>query len=163
MFKFKIGDEVIVKKPRYHGYFDPKTFEVSTGTVIACNLMQTESGALVSYKVSLSNGDTANFAESSLARFTDKLKNMTKDSFLYYCPKCGQIFKLEGSKTYKETSIAHHQCVYSDCGYGDNDVFADIEYSHIYQKCPNCGEGVRIFINKKELKETRRDRWGDKR
>ncbi len=163
MFKFKIGDEVIIKKPRYHGYFDPKTFEVSTGTVIACNFMRTSSEALVSYKVNLSNGSMANFDESKLALFTDEFKKIAQDTFLYYCPECGEIFGLGKSETYKETSIEHSQCVYSDCGYGDDDVYADIEYSHVYQKCPKCGKGVRIFFNKKELKETRHDKYGNKR
>ena len=162
MFKFKVNDEVIVKTPHYNGYFDPDTYEVSTGTVIGCNFSQTKNGDEISYTVKVKD-DSRKYDESKLELLTDEMKNAAKNRTLLYCPKCGEIFEIDADKTYTVKTIDHNRCVYSDCGYGDYDEFADIEYTHICQKCPKCEEEVRIVFFKEELKETRHNRWGDKK
>lgn len=63
----------------------------------------------------------------------------------YYCGSCESYFPKNNVKI-KEEIETHCECVFTDCGYGDDDRFADVTYSYVYGICPYCG--ARKFINR---------------
>ena len=158
MFKFNVNDEVVIKEPFYTEIFDPVTYQVSRGTIVGCNFSRTAKGDKISYTVKV-GCSSDEYDESQLELLTDKMKDAVNKSALFYCPKCGELFEVNRDKTYNVKTIDHNRCVYADGEYGDDDKFADIEYTNICQKCPKCGKEVRLFFLKEELKETRHSRW----
>ncbi len=73
------------------------------------------------------------------------------------CSKCGKYSLKEQFKTHTDVEVIKNQLVYSDCGYGDDDEFADVTYLVFYNVCPLCNglsEINRYFV-KEENRSTR--------
>ena len=62
-----------------------------------------------------------------------------KDDKLDCCPHCKQIVSYDFTNIIDvRKEIEYNKCLYTDGGYGDDDVFGDIEYAVYYKKCPYC-------------------------
>ena len=76
-----------------------------------------------------------------------------------FCEKCKKYIRKSRMKTISETKTVRGVCVYTDAGYGDDDMFADVTYNFTYWVCPKCGERKVKFKNK--IRETNlRRRYG---
>lgn len=70
----------------------------------------------------------------------DKFKNLKEEvkNIAKYCSQCNYWYNLQdltaGSYETKETKV-----ILQDCGYGDDDVLADVTIKHIVKRCPKCG------------------------
>ena len=85
---------------------------------------------------------------------TQLLKNYT------YCNECGKYSK---TKDFKILSIKeiNQETIYTDCGYGDDDTWGNVEYIIEYQICPLCNH--KNQIKKQYLRVLDEfDRWGNK-
>ena len=63
---------------------------------------------------------------------------LNKLSKLIRCNNCGKYFKDNKKTHHSKKEVSLGECVYRDCGYGDDDEFADILYEVMYTKCPFC-------------------------
>ena len=76
----------------------------------------------------------------------------------YYCEGCTQYFPKLNAKEFNKRETVR-ECVYQDCGYGDDDEYADVTYLCFYTKCPYCGAWKRtrkLYIKE----ENRHGRYG---
>lgn len=75
-----------------------------------------------------------------------------------YCANCKKYYKTKTEKSDVD-EYTMNVCVYRDCGYGDDDEYADVTYRAIYRVCPLCkkrnGESYRYPIKE----SNRRGRW----
>ena len=55
------------------------------------------------------------------------------------CKECGKYSLKSKFKLGIEEKLVKGVCVYRDCGYGDDDQYADVTYSVLYGICPYCG------------------------
>lgn len=55
-----------------------------------------------------------------------------------YCKVCGRYYKTELQKEETIIETDHRVCVYRDCGYGDDDEYADVTYEKTFAVCPLC-------------------------
>ena len=87
-----------------------------------------------------------------------EIARLTKDKV--HCSGCGNYF--DGNRDNTRTEIStNYECVYRDCGYGDNDLYADVKYRVDYCKCPYCGNETEK--SKQYISEGPSfDRWGNK-
>ena len=66
-----------------------------------------------------------------------KFKDRMKKRYIK-CTSCNKYsLKSKYKKTIKE-ELCKGVCVFSDCGYGDDDVYADVTYMVEYYVCPHC-------------------------
>lgn len=81
-----------------------------------------------------------------IIEYVEKYKSNTltkirkKYTYCYTCKKyhLTKLYKIE------ESDVKSSCCVYSDCGYGDNDEYAECIH-HIKEKiCPKCGNRQKI-------------------
>ncbi|MBP3255024.1 MAG: hypothetical protein J6M60_00825 [Clostridia bacterium] len=78
--------------------------------------------------------------------YNGTLKNYTK------CWNCKKYSLTKDFELVNKTEEHKGVLVYSDCGYGDNDEFADVTYLIEYKKCPKCKaleEKSRMYISEK--------------
>ena len=54
------------------------------------------------------------------------------------CEHCGKYFPFKEYSISFEKELVKDQTVYQDCGYGDDDEFADVLYDVEYLVCPSC-------------------------
>ena len=89
----------------------------------------------------------------------EKFEQRMKKSYVK-CSKCGK-YLMKIRLTVVNENILECKCIYSDAGYGYDDVFADVTYNVESYICPYCGE--KIEKNRYELSESnKRNRWGEK-
>ena len=79
-----------------------------------------------------------------------KFRSETEDKIakkFTYCNTCKEYYP---TKSYKleERDVNYTICVYTDCGYGDDDEFAPAIFHVTEYICPKCG-------NRKEIKSVR--------
>ena len=55
-----------------------------------------------------------------------------------YCDKCKSYYPKTEVRTLNDTE-KNKECVYQDCGYGDDDEYAEVERLVTYLVCPYCG------------------------
>lgn len=87
----------------------------------------------------------------------DKLLTQTKEKLqalkenTIYCYKCRNYFRPDEAKTTSREET-HRKLVCPDCGYGDDDIYADVTDCVVYYVCPECGnllEKTRFFLGMK--------------
>lgn len=73
-----------------------------------------------------------------------KMKNVWLPEFLQKklkghvkCQKCGKYSKEKDFKIETEVKV-NVETTYTDCGYGDDDKFGEVERLWVYQICPVC-------------------------
>ena len=87
-----------------------------------------------------------------------EIHNITKGKI--HCGHCDNYFS-NSDATYKEETRTIRECVYTDCGYGDDDLYADVKYKILYYICPYCGNDTEK--SKQYISEGPSfDRWGNK-
>lgn len=59
------------------------------------------------------------------------------------CKHCGK-YSREKDFIYDNRIEVKNVQTYSDCGYGDDDRFGDVEFEIKYAKCPRCGKEYEI-------------------
>lgn len=97
--------------------------------------------------------------ESELRTLKSLLEEATKDKI--YCSGCDSYWAKDQVMVGSFTETKKGECVFTDCGYGDDDEFADVTYNHIITRCPKCGQELsRQSIWMKET--NRHDRYGNK-
>ena len=69
-------------------------------------------------------------------RFAKKISS----NDLLKCPQCGKYSSTKEYSISFERELVRGQLVYTDCGYGDDDKFADVLYDVEYLTCPCCKE-----------------------
>lgn len=85
---------------------------------------------------------------------TQLLKNYT------YCNKCEKYSKTKDFKTLSIKEV-RQETTYTDCGYGEDDTWGNVEYVIDYQICPLCNHKKQITKHYlRTLDEF--DRWGNK-
>lgn len=88
------------------------------------------------------------------------INKLTKN--LLKCPSCNKYFEPKNITTNTDTEIVKGVCVFRDCGYGDDDEYADVTYQVLYKKCPFCNK--KVETDRYSIGETNRsDRWGNRR
>ena len=66
----------------------------------------------------------------------NEVKRLTKDA--YRCEDCKRYFTSSEAGDAIITAESQYELVYSDCGYGDDDEYAQCDYKVINMKCPYC-------------------------
>ena len=80
-----------------------------------------------------------------LTTFDSCIKDLRKelqskiDNDYCYCNNCHSYLLKKTLKTHSEEKTIH-ECVHTDCGYGDDDIYADVTYLFTYYICPKCGQ-----------------------
>lgn len=87
----------------------------------------------------------------------DEITEITKDKI--HCKSCGNYFDYEES-VHREELETVRECVHTDCGYGDDDLFADVTYKVYYKLCPYCNKEVETARFKVSQGRSV-DRWGN--
>lgn len=78
---------------------------------------------------------------------------------LLRCPKCGKYINPQSVESKYKNKTELGVCIYSDCGYGDDDEYADITYQIIYKKCPFCNNDIETS-RYKISESNRRNKYG---
>jgi len=100
--------------------------------------------------------DEIDRAESALLELRNEYRSRLYKKY-YFCSKCNKYYLRNAWKEEINKEINYGVVVYSDCGYGDNDEIADVEYNVKYKVCPKCGN--KAVIGKETIREfNRRDR-----
>ena len=76
-----------------------------------------------------------------------------------YCVACEKYYRTKSYK-YTEADVKTTICVYTDCGYGDNDEYAPAIYHIKYRICPKCGDR-REIESKMTWRGKSHTRYGD--
>lgn len=98
--------------------------------------------------------DLSKELESRRKIFTSKYK---------HCSTCGKYYLRKDEKKDSVNELHRGVCVWTDCGYGDDDVFADVTYLVTYAICPLCKKHNDILSKFTINESNRRDRWGNHR
>lgn len=93
-------------------------------------------------------------AKKEVSYYEDRLKELTKN--MVKCDDCGLYFPEEaaavGHYTQTETEVT-----FSDCGYGDDDLIAEVTRLYTSTRCPKCGHEItRSSIVLKTVNERKR-------
>ncbi len=84
--------------------------------------------------------------EQTISKAQNNLKQLKENTI--YCYKCKNYFYPEDAKTTSREET-HRRLVCPDCGYGDDDIYADVTDLMVYYICPECGnllEKTRFFL-----------------
>lgn len=83
--------------------------------------------------------ETLNKLEKFFIDYIKSLKVKIVDKY-YECPACHTYFEKNKIKKQQEEKLIKNCLVYTDCGYGDDDKFADRKYRVTFCNCPKCGQ-----------------------
>lgn len=72
-----------------------------------------------------------------ISSWVEEYRNNIKKNYTY-CDKCKKYHK---TKDFEQLHDIHTEIVttYTDCGYGDDDRYGEVEFSFTYSTCPGCG------------------------
>ena len=70
-----------------------------------------------------------------------KLKERINKSYLF-CDKCHKYSLKTRMKIKSRLETVKNKLIFSDAGYGDNDIYADVTYNIYDYVCPYCGASI---------------------
>ena len=93
--------------------------------------------------------------QDSLNKLADEVDENRRNNY-YRCGYCRKYYKKEAVEKVVDKQ-RHHEYVYTDCGYGDDDLVAEFEDTNLYFICPDCNERTFVErISRKEVGERKR-------
>ena len=105
--------------------------------------------------------DKLNKIKNDAERELIKVRKDLQENYIY-CEKCSGYYPKANLQTVSDTEVIIGECVYTDAGYGDDDMFADVAYLVTSYVCPNCGNKVKEKGRSILSTSNRRDRWGNR-
>lgn len=95
--------------------------------------------------------DLTKEVQARLKAFSSKYK---------YCSACKKYYLKKNEKRDQTVELVHGVCVYRDCGYGDDDEYADVTYAVTYSVCPLCHKHNEKLFKHTLGESNRRSRYG---